>query len=49
MLMQNGKVVAYSSCQLKSHEQNYPIHDLELAKVVFALKIWRNYFYGEKI
>ncbi|KAA0045265.1 ty3-gypsy retrotransposon protein [Cucumis melo var. makuwa] len=44
-----GKVVAYASRQLKSHEQNYPTHDLELAAVVFALKIWRHYLYGEKI
>ncbi|KAA0060795.1 ty3-gypsy retrotransposon protein [Cucumis melo var. makuwa] len=43
------KVVAYASCQLKSHEQNYPTHDLKLAAVVFALKIWRHYLYGEKI
>ncbi|KAL4033097.1 hypothetical protein IC575_006183 [Cucumis melo] len=44
-----GKVVAYASRQLKSHEQNYRTHDLELAAVVFALKIWRHYLYGEKI
>ncbi|KAA0042442.1 putative Retrotransposon protein [Cucumis melo var. makuwa] len=44
-----GMVVAYASRQLKSHEQNYPTHDLELAAVVFALKIWRHYLYGEKI
>ncbi|KAA0051967.1 pol protein [Cucumis melo var. makuwa] len=43
---QQGKVVAYVSRQLKSHEQNYPTHDLELAAVVFALKIWRHYLYG---
>ena len=49
VLMQKGKVVAYASRQLKSHEQNYPTHDLELAAVVFALKIWRHYLYGEKI
>ena len=48
VLMQNDKVVAYASRQLKSHEQNYPTHDLELAAVVFALKIWRRYLYGEK-
>ena len=48
VLMQDGKVVAYASRQLKSHEQNYPTHDLELAAVVFALKIWRHYLYGEK-
>ncbi|KAL0545979.1 hypothetical protein IC582_015883 [Cucumis melo] len=49
VLMQQGKVVTYASRQLKSHEQNYPTHDLELAAVVFALKIWRHYLYGEKI
>ena len=48
VLMQNEKVVAYASRQLKSHEQNYPTHDLELDAVVFALKIWRHYLYGEK-
>ena len=40
VLMQNGKVMAYASRQLKLHEQNYPTHDLKLAAVVFALKIW---------
>ncbi|TYK13635.1 pol protein [Cucumis melo var. makuwa] len=49
VLMQQGKVVAYASRQLKSHEQNYPTHDLELAAMIFALKIWRHYLYGEKI
>ena len=39
VLMQNGKVVTYASCQLKKHEQNCPTHDLEMAAVVFALKI----------
>ena len=46
--MQDGKVVAYGSRQLKNHEKNYPTHDLELAAVVFALKSWRHYLYGEK-
>ena len=45
--MQQGKVIAYASRQLKSYEQNYPAHDLELAAVVFALKIWRHHLYGE--
>ncbi|TYK07495.1 pol protein [Cucumis melo var. makuwa] len=49
VLMQQGRVVAYASRQLKSHEQNYPSHDLELAAMVFTLKIWRHYLYGEKI
>ena len=47
VLMQQGKVIAYASRQLKSYEQNYPTHDLELAAVVFALKIWRHHLYGE--
>ncbi|XP_074305595.1 uncharacterized protein LOC141640813 [Silene latifolia] len=46
VLMQNGKVIAYASRQLRPHEQNYLTHDLELAAVVFALKIWRHYLYG---
>jgi hypothetical protein len=48
VLMQEGRVVAYSSRQLKVHEKNYPIHDLELAAVVHALKTWRHYLYGQK-
>ena len=48
VLMQNGKVVVYASRQLKDYEKGYPTHDLELAAVVFALKIWRHYLYGEK-
>ena len=46
--MQSGRVVAYGSCQLKNHEQNYPIHDMELSTIVFALKIWHHYLYGEQ-
>ncbi|XP_063948101.1 uncharacterized protein LOC135152195 [Daucus carota subsp. sativus] len=46
--MQNGKVIAYASRQLKPHEQRYPTHDLELVAIVFALKVWRHYLYGEK-
>ena len=48
VLMQSGRVVVYGSRRLKNHEQNYPTHDMELAVVVFALKIWRNYLYGEE-
>nr|GFB68683.1 retrotransposon-related protein [Tanacetum cinerariifolium] len=47
ILMQHGKVIAYASRQLKPYEVNYPTHNLELAAVVFALKIWRHYLYGE--
>ena len=39
-------MIAYASRNLTKHEENYPIHDLELAAVVFALKIWRHYLYG---
>ena len=46
VLTQNGKVIAYGSRQLKSYERNYPTHDLELAAVIFALKLWRHYLYG---
>ena len=48
VLMQGGKVVAYASRKLKPNEKNYPAHDLDLAAIVFALKIWRHYLYGEK-
>src|ERR1043165_2171256 len=46
--MQDEKVVAYASRQLRIHEKNYPTHDLELAAVVFVLKIWRNYLFGSR-
>jgi len=46
VLMQEDRVVAYASRQLKRHEENYPTHDLELAAVVHALKIWRHYLLG---
>jgi hypothetical protein len=46
--MQDGKVVAYASRQLRTHEQNYPTHDLEFAAVVHALKIWRHYLIRNK-
>ncbi|KAA3461229.1 DNA/RNA polymerases superfamily protein [Gossypium australe] len=48
VLMQDGKVLAYASRQLKPHEKNYPTHNLELAAIVFALKIWRHYLFDEK-
>ena len=49
VLHQHGRVVAYASRQLKNHEQNYPTHDLELATVIFALKIWRHFLLGEQV
>jgi hypothetical protein len=46
VLMQEGRVIAYASRQLRRHEEHYPTHDLELATVVHALKIWRHYLLG---
>jgi hypothetical protein len=48
VLMQEGRVVAYTLRQLRKHELNYPTHDLELAVVVHALKIWRHYLIRHK-
>ena len=49
VLMQDGRVIAYASRQLKKHDVNYPTHDLELTAVVHALKIWRHYLLGNKV
>ena len=49
VLTQDGHVIAYSLRQLKKHEVNYPTHDLELAAMVHALKIWRHYLLGNKV
>ena len=48
VLMQNEKVIAYNSRQLRKHELNYPIHDLEMAAMIFALKMWMHYLYERK-
>jgi hypothetical protein len=48
VLMQEGRVIAYASRALRPHELNYPTHDLELAAVVHALKIWRHYLMGNR-
>jgi hypothetical protein len=48
VLMQERQVVCYASRQLRKHEENYPTHDLELAVVVHALKIWRHYLIGHQ-
>ena len=49
VLMQQGRVEIYASRQLKPHKLTYPIHDLELAAIVFALKIQRHYLYGATV
>jgi hypothetical protein len=48
ILMQHGKIIIYASRQLKTYEENYSVHDLELAAVVFALRIWKHYLYGSQ-
>ena len=47
VLMQSRRVMAYGSRQLKNHKRNYPTHDMELAAIVSALKIWAHYLYDE--
>ena len=46
VLMQDGKIIVYTSRQLKSYKQNHPIYNLDLTMVVFLLKLWRHYLYG---
>ena len=46
VLMKDNRVIAYASRALRPHEKNYPTHDLELAAVIHALKIWRHYLMG---
>jgi hypothetical protein len=48
VLMQDGRMVAYTSWQLRKHEVNYQTHELELATVFHALKIWRHYLMGKR-
>ena len=49
VLMKNCKVIAYASTQLMMREKNYRTHDIELAAIVFALRIWRHYLYGVQV
>jgi hypothetical protein len=48
VLMQDNQVIAYTSRALRPHKQNYPTHDLELAAIVHALKMWRHYLMGAR-
>jgi hypothetical protein len=48
VLTKYGHVICYESRKLKEHEQNYVTHDLELAVIIHALKMWRNYLRGRK-
>jgi hypothetical protein len=49
VLMQEGRVIAYSSWQLRRHEEHYLMHDLELATIVPALRTWRHYLLGNVV
>jgi hypothetical protein len=49
VLMQEGRVISYSSRQLRRHEEHYPTHDIELAAVVMALRMWRHYLLGNAV
>jgi hypothetical protein len=49
ILMQEGRVISYSSRQLRSHEEHYPTHDLELAAVVMTLRKWCHYLFGNVV
>jgi hypothetical protein len=49
VLIQEGRVILYSSRQLRRHEEHYPTHDLELATVVIALRTWRHYLHGNVV
>ena len=48
ILMQECKMIAYASQQLRPHEENYPVHDLKLAAIIYALKLWRHYLLGNR-
>lgn len=48
VLMPNGQVMAYVSRQLKVHERNYSMHNLELEVVEFVFKFWRHYLFGSR-
>jgi hypothetical protein len=47
--MQDGRVISYSSRQLRRHEEHYPTHNLELAVVVMALWTWHHYLLGNVV
>ena len=48
VLRQNGHLIRYESRNIKEHERNYAMHGLELASIVHALRMWRNYLMGKK-
>jgi hypothetical protein len=48
VLLQHGHIVVYASRQLRKHQEKYPTHDLELAILIHALKIWRHYIFNKR-
>lgn len=40
--------IAYFSKKLNEHEIKYPIHQQELAAIIYALKAWEHYLLGSK-
>jgi hypothetical protein len=49
VLMQEGRVISYSSQQLRHHKEHYPTHDLELGAVVMTLRTCRHYLLGNVV
>ena len=49
VLLQNDHAICYESRKLKEHEKNYPTHDIELASIIHALRMWRHYLMGRKL
>jgi hypothetical protein len=48
VLIQEGRVISYASWKLNEHDINYVTHDLELATIIHALKMWRHYLLGSR-
>jgi hypothetical protein len=48
VLMQEGRVIAYESKELKNVELNYPVHEKQLLAIIHALKVWRHYLLGSE-
>jgi hypothetical protein len=48
VLMQDGQVIAYISRKLRRHEENYVMQDLDLLAIIYSLKVWRHYLFGQK-
>ena len=46
--MKNDYAICYESRKLKEEGKNYATHDLELAVIIHALKMWRHYITGKK-